>query len=155
MKNALSIFALLAATATMPLQAQDMSAYLNPSAMAAQLGLSGPSAAFGPDAIARMDAMTASPGRGFEAARYIPTSPRPVMRPALRAGLGAIAAPAVVAQMPGILSAHGDTLVVSGANRAVISGAETAIVRSNGVAAAMVAEVEAPRRTLWQRIFGL
>jgi len=168
MKHSLPLLAVLAATMTTPLLAQDMSSFLNPRAMAAQFGLSVPPAgahsprqiARGAEASAILRTMTAGQPQGvIETATYIAVSPRPVMRPRLH-DLSAL--PHVGANAAGLIDEMvvagplgGNTAVVTGANTAVISGADTAIIRSSGATSATVLQGDSPRLTLWQRIFGL
>ena len=166
MKHFLPLMAVLAATSTTPLLAQDMSAFLNPGAMAAQMGLTGHTAAFaavprtslrGVDATALLNSMTAGQARGFETANYISVSPRPLMRPRV---LGIASVPSadageLIEEMVATGPLGGNTAIVTGANTAVISGANTAIIRSSGASSATILHGESPRPTLWQRIFGL
>ncbi len=165
MKKSLPLMAVLAATLTTPLLAQDMSAFLNPGALAAQMGLTGPSAAFasprtslyGADAAALLGAATIVLPRTLETASYIAVSPRPVMRPRIFGGpvlLNASAAD-LIEEIVETAPLGSRTTVVTGANTAVISGANTAVIRSNGVTQAVVLAGDSPRLTLWQRIFGL
>jgi hypothetical protein len=169
MKHSLPLLALLAATVTTPLLAQDMSGFLNPRAMAAQFGLAGPSAAFahaphstlrGADAAAMLDAITGVQAPGVvETASYIAVSPRPIMRPRLfdlSAGPVHTPAPAdLIEEMVVAGPLGGNTAVVTGANTAVISGADTAIIRSSGATSATILAGDSPRPTFWQRLFGL
>lgn len=168
MKHSLPLLAVLAATVTTPLLAQDMSSFLNPRAMATQLGLTVPQGGAhspqailrGADASAILRSMTAGQPQGvIETARYIPSSPRPIMRPHLpmlsAAPLLGRDAGDLVEELAISGPLGGNTVVVTGANTAVISGADTAIIRSSGATSATILQGDSPRPTLWQRIFGL
>lgn len=164
MKHSLPLLALLAATVTTPLLAQDMSAFLNPRAMATQFGLTVPQGgAHSPQAILRganaSAILRSMPDGVIETATYVAVSPRPVMRPRLHElsalpHVGADAAD-LIEEMSVAAPLGGNTAVVTGANTAVISGADTAIIRSTGATSATILHGDSPRPTFWQRIFGL
>ncbi|MEJ6391849.1 hypothetical protein V8J82_01195 [Gymnodinialimonas sp. 2305UL16-5] len=127
---------LMAALATLPLMsapvaAQDMSQFLNPSAMAADLGLTrGHVHAPRSYALATPRVAVATP------IRIAPvTSLRPVIRPA------SITRLRVVETHPETIALRG---VVDEVSRAAPLGANTAVIITD----------QPVRRTLWQRLFG-
>ncbi|MEJ6388074.1 hypothetical protein [Gymnodinialimonas ulvae] len=145
--------ATLLVTLAAPALAQDISDMLNPRDMIAEMGLG---------------EIVQRPGTAvIRSAPYAPVaeiaalprdgavlrSPRPVLRPSVRATHAPAPPPAfdtsgllatmedAAAQSP----AGGNTLVIAGGDALTVSGANTSVIR---------AEAPAPRLTLWQRIFG-
>ena len=161
MKKSLPLLALLVAgTLTSPLAAQDMSAFLNPGAMAARLGLSGgaypsalrPGAA---EALGGLDAVALLAALEPETRSLAPlVSLRPVPRRSL-GRLGVVPVPAVLAA-PVLIEAaplHGGMSTLMAEARAdAPAGANIAVI-SNGNGT-VIHHGEAPRPSFWQRWFG-
>ncbi len=168
MKNSLPLMALLAAsTLAAPLVAQDMSSFLNPRAMAAELGLGNRAAiANAPVGVFRAPIgyslnvpRIVTPNIGSIAALTPNVSvlaPRRSIAPQPRRTITRIVTPTHAAPMANVMAearVHAplgaNIAVISGANTAVITGANTAVIHSSPV------PVSSPRLTLWQRVFGL
>ena len=177
MKRSLPLLAVLAATLATPLAAQDMSSFLNPSALAAQLGLGNRAV------ITQLPTTTLRAPLGYtlstsrvtalnhgaiaslspEIRSYAPrTSITPVPRGHIARVLtpSADVAPVVtlvapragVADMAELMAEVADA-APAGANTVVISGANTAVI-SGANTAVIRSSGPAPRLSWWQRIFG-
>lgn len=176
MKRTLPLLAVLAATLAAPVAAQDISSILNPGNFAARLN-TGNSAAFanlptdmsglfqGPNAATRLNPALAgqmaalAPPAQVQISRLAPlTSMAPVPRGGIARILAptAEAAPTVVTpvaptQGTDLVAAMADAAEAApaGANTFVVNGSNTAVISSSPTA------VEAPRLSLWQRLFGI
>lgn len=178
MKRTLPILAVLAATLAAPVAAQDISSILNPGNFAARLN-TGASPAFAnlpSDMSGLFDEANAAtrlnPALAGRIATLAPTAqvgavtqaeasrlaPRTSMAPIPRGGLDRVTA--LVPEVgPTDLAGRGTDLVAAmaeaaeaapaGANTLVVNGSNTAVIASSPDPAA------APRRSLWQRLFGL
>lgn len=177
MKHSFSLMAILAVTLSAPLAvpaaAQDMSSFLNPSALAAQMGLDRRGAMHAPQGYAiatpRVNVLDGDVVAALtpEISRLAPaTSIAPIRRGTIARLLGpgtadlpsavilpeaAVTAPPQAAAMAERLAAVADA-APSGANVAVISGANTAVV--TGANTAVIQSGPSPRLSFWQRWFG-
>lgn len=178
MKRTLPLMAVLAATLagplTAPVAAQDISSILNPGNFAARLHTGGnpafanlPSDMSGlfhgsPNAALRMNPALAGQIAALAPATVIEPShlaPRTSMAPIPRGSIASIVMPSV-ATAPSVVTTPergGDLIAMmadaavaapAGANTLVINGSNTAVIHSSPTVA------EAPRLSLWQRLFG-
>ncbi len=172
MKQSLPLLAALAATTlSAPLAAQDLSAFSNLNALAAQMGVASPALALEPRTALRLPdgyAFAAPNGVALEDDVIASLAPRTSIVPLPRLGLSRIVAAetptntivvgdaphAAIAALDVAPRAVGDMAdVLAEASRSAPAGANTAII-SNG-AGDLVVQSEPARPTLWQRIFGL
>ncbi|ABD54532.1 hypothetical protein [Jannaschia sp. CCS1] len=169
MKRTLPLLAVLAATLATPVMAQNINSILNPGNFAARLNSGAPAMANMPTDMSSLfqganPATRLNPAAGSQIAALAPTpevrslAPRTSMVPLPRGGI-ARAATSVVTPTP---ERGGDLMAMmadaaeaapEGSNTLVINGANTAVIQSSP--GALPSAAEAPRRSLWQRLFGL
>ncbi len=171
MKHFIPLMAtLVASTLAAPMMAQDMSSFLNPRALAANLGLDGNIAAMrGPEDVIRVPSgyalnntriVTPSDLGSFAAltpdvSLLAPrTSMAPIPRRSVTGTIARILPEASGATAMSEVMTEARANAPLGANVAVISGANTAVINGE-VIRSEAAPVSSPRPTFWQRIFGL
>lgn len=169
----LPLLAALAATLATPLAAQDISSILNPGNFAARLN-TGNSAAFAnlPSDMSGLfqganPAVRLNPAMANQIAMVAPSAVRETSRlapltsmaPIPRGGIARILAPtaevaptiAAAAQAADLVTAMAEAAEAApaGSNTFVVNGTNTAVIASSPTVA------EAPRLSLWQRLFGI
>ncbi|GAB5446733.1 hypothetical protein [Gymnodinialimonas sp.] len=165
----LPLLAVLAATLAAPVAAQDISSILNPGNFAARLN-TGANPAFanlpsdmsglfaGPNVAARLHPSAGAQIAALAPAAQVQTSrlaPLTSMAPVPRGGIARVMTPAVEIAPSVAAPADGPDLVtaMAAAADAAPAGSNTFVV-NGAVIASEPSAVEAPRRTLWQRLFG-